>query len=121
MSDPAGRKANRTSRRLRRCALTGCTLLFGICILFSGPGERTLAAVLTNDTIKEKQAQIEEAKEEQEQIKDSITDIEAAKESARLDAKRKARKERKVEKRRAKQLALAAQHDSRKRCGRRRH
>lgn len=48
------------------------------------------------------------------------TDIEAAKESARLDAKRKARKERKVEKRRAKQLALAAQHDSRKRCGRRR-
>lgn len=80
MSDPAGRKANRTSRRLRRCALTGCTLLFGICILFSGPGERTLAAVLTNDTIKEKQAQIEEAKEEQEQIKDSITDIEAAKE-----------------------------------------
>ncbi len=41
---------------------------------------RTLAAVLTNDTIKEKQAQIEEAKEEQEQIKDSITDIEAAKE-----------------------------------------
>ena len=48
-------------------------------------------------------------------------DIEAAKESARLDAKRKARKERKVEKRRAKQLALAAQHDSRKRCGRRRH
>lgn len=80
MSDPAGRKANRTSRRLRRCALTGCTLLFGICILFFGPGERTLAAVLTNDTIKEKQAQIEEAKEEQEQIKDSITDIEAAKE-----------------------------------------
>lgn len=49
------------------------------------------------------------------------TDIEAAKEFARLDAKRKARKERKVEKRRAKQLALAAQHDSRKRCGRRRH
>ena len=49
------------------------------------------------------------------------TDIEAAKESARLDAKRKARKERKVEKRRAEQLALAAQHDSRKRCGRRRH
>lgn len=48
------------------------------------------------------------------------TDIEAAKESARLDAKRKARKERKVEKRRAKQLALAARHDSRKRCGRRR-
>ena len=48
------------------------------------------------------------------------TDIEAAKESARLDAKRKARKERKVEKRRAKQLALAAQHDSRKRRGRRR-
>ena len=48
------------------------------------------------------------------------TDIETAKESARLDAKRKARKERKVEKRRAKQLALAAQHDSRKRCGRRR-
>ena len=48
------------------------------------------------------------------------TDIEAAKESARLDAKRQARKERKVEKRRAKQLALAAQHDSRKRCGRRR-
>ena len=48
-------------------------------------------------------------------------DIEAAKESARLDAKRRARKERKVEKRRAKQLALAAQHDSRKRCGRRRH
>ena len=47
------------------------------------------------------------------------TDIEAAKESARLDAKRQARKERKVEKRRAKQLALAAQHDSRKRCGRR--
>ena len=44
----------------------------------------------------------------------------AAKESARLDAKRKARKERKVEKRRAKQLALDAQHDSRKRCGRRR-
>ena len=49
------------------------------------------------------------------------TDVEAAKESARLDAKRKTRKERKVEKRRAKQLALAAQHDSRKRCGRRRH
>ena len=48
------------------------------------------------------------------------TDIEAAKESARLDAKRQARKERKVEKRRAKQLAIAAQHDSRKRCGRRR-
>lgn len=48
------------------------------------------------------------------------TDIEAAKESARLDAKRQARKELKVEKRRAKQLALAAQHDSRKRCGRRR-
>ena len=48
------------------------------------------------------------------------TDIEAAKESARLDAKRQARKERKVEKRRAKQLALAARHDSRKRCGRRR-
>ena len=48
------------------------------------------------------------------------TDIEAAKESTRLDAKRKARKERKVEKRRAKQLALAARHDSRKRCGRRR-
>ena len=48
------------------------------------------------------------------------TDIEAAKESARLDAKRKARKERKVEKRRVKQLAIAAQHDSRKRCGRRR-
>lgn len=47
-------------------------------------------------------------------------DIEAAKESARLDAKRQARKERKVEKRRAKQLAIAAQHDSRKRCGRRR-
>ena len=46
-------------------------------------------------------------------------DIEAAKESARLDAKRRARKERKVEKRRARQLALAAQHDSRKRCGRR--
>lgn len=48
------------------------------------------------------------------------TDIEAAKESARLEAKRKARKERKVEKRRAKQLAIAARHDSRKRCGRRR-
>ena len=48
------------------------------------------------------------------------TDIEAAKESARLDAKRRARKERKAEKRRSKQLALAAQHDSRKRCGRRR-
>ena len=48
------------------------------------------------------------------------TDIEAAKESARLDAKRQARKERKVEKRRAKQLALAARHDSRKQCGRRR-
>ena len=47
-------------------------------------------------------------------------DIEAAKESARLDAKRRARKERKVEKRRAKQLAIAAQHDSRKRRGRRR-
>ena len=47
-------------------------------------------------------------------------DIEAAKESARLDAKRRARKERKVEKRRAKQLALAEQHDSRKRRGRRR-
>ena len=47
-------------------------------------------------------------------------DIEAAKESARLDAKRQARKERKVEKRRAKQLAIAAQHDSRKRRGRRR-
>ena len=46
-------------------------------------------------------------------------DIEAAKESARLDAKRRARKTRKVEKRRARQLALAAQHDSRKRCGRR--
>ena len=45
-------------------------------------------------------------------------DIEAAKESVSLDAKRKARKERKVEKRRAKQLALAAQHDSRKRRGR---
>ena len=36
-------------------------------------------------------------------------DIEAAKESARLDAKR-----------RAKQLAIAARHDSRKRRGRRR-
>ena len=48
------------------------------------------------------------------------TDIEAAKESARLDAKRKARKERKVEKWRAKQLALAERHDSRRRCGRRR-
>ena len=48
------------------------------------------------------------------------TDIEAAKESARLDAKRRARKAKKVEKRRAKQLALAEQHDSRKRCGRRR-
>ena len=47
-------------------------------------------------------------------------DIEAAKGSARLDAKRQARKERKVEKRRARQLALAARHDSRKRCGRRR-
>ena len=45
-------------------------------------------------------------------------DIEAAKESARLDAKRRARKERKAEKRRARQLALAARHDSRKRCGR---
>ena len=45
-------------------------------------------------------------------------DIEAAKESARLDAKRRAHKARKVEKRRARQLALAAQHDSRKRCGR---
>ena len=49
------------------------------------------------------------------------TDIEAARESARLDAKRRARKAKKVEKRRAKQLALAAQHDSRKRCGRGRH
>lgn len=49
------------------------------------------------------------------------TDIEAAKESARLDAKRQARKERKAEKRRARQFALSAQHDSRKRCGRRRH
>ena len=49
------------------------------------------------------------------------TDIEAAKESARLDAKRQARKAKKVEKRRAKQLALAARHDSRKRRGRRRH
>ena len=48
------------------------------------------------------------------------TDIEAARESARLDAKRQARKAKKVEKRRAKQLALDAQHDSRKRCGRRR-
>ena len=48
-------------------------------------------------------------------------DIEAAKESARLDAKRQARKAKKVEKRLAKQLALAAQHYSRKRCGRRRH
>ena len=49
------------------------------------------------------------------------TDIEAAKESARLDAKRRARKAKKAEKRRARQLALAARHDSRKRCGRRRH
>ena len=48
------------------------------------------------------------------------TDIEAAKESARLDAKRRARKAKKAERRRAKQLALAARHDSRKRCGRRR-
>ena len=49
-----------------------------------------------------------------------VTDIEAARESSRLDAKRRARKERKAEKRRARQLAFAAQHDSRKRCGRRR-
>ena len=48
------------------------------------------------------------------------TDIEAAKESARLDAKRRARKAKRAEKRRAKQLAIAAQHDSRKRCRRRR-
>ena len=48
------------------------------------------------------------------------TDIEAAKESARIDAKRLARKAKRAEKRRAKQLALAARHDSRKRCGRRR-
>ena len=47
-------------------------------------------------------------------------DIEAAKESARLDAKRQARKAKRAEKRRAMQLALAARHDSRKRCGRRR-
>lgn len=47
-------------------------------------------------------------------------DIEAAKESALLDAKRRARKAKRAEKRLAKQLALAAQHDSRKRCGRRR-
>ena len=46
------------------------------------------------------------------------TDIEAAKESARLDAKRRARKAKKAERRRAKQLALAARHDSRKRGGR---
>ena len=46
-------------------------------------------------------------------------DIEAAKESARLDAKRRARKAKRAEKRRAKQLALAARHDSRKRCERR--
>ena len=49
------------------------------------------------------------------------TDIEAEKESARLDAKRLARKAKKAEKRRARQLAIAARHDSRKRCGRRRH
>lgn len=48
------------------------------------------------------------------------TDIEAAKEFARLDAKRRARKAKKAEKRRARQPALAARHDSRKRCGRRR-
>ena len=48
------------------------------------------------------------------------TDIEAAKESARLDAKRRARKAKRAEKRKARQLALAARHDSRKRCGRRR-
>ena len=48
------------------------------------------------------------------------TDIEAAKESARLDAKRRSRKAKKAEKRRARQLALSARHDSRKRCGRRR-
>ena len=47
-------------------------------------------------------------------------DIEAAKESARLDAKRRARKAKMAEKRRARQLALAAQYDSRKRRGRRR-
>lgn len=80
MSDPAGRKTNRTEKKFGRCALTGCTLLFAICLQITSAGGRTLAAALTNDTIREKQAQIEEAKQEQEQIRDSITDIEAVKE-----------------------------------------
>lgn len=49
------------------------------------------------------------------------TDIEAARESARLEEKRKVRKAKKVEKWRARKIALTAQHDSRKRRGRRRH
>ena len=81
MSDPAGQISYR-SEKTQRCALKGCTLLFAICLggALALSAGHVRAAELTNDTIKEKQAQIEEAKEEQETIRDSITDVEAVKE-----------------------------------------
>lgn len=81
MSDPAGQISYR-SEKTQQCALKGCTLLFAICLggALALSAGHVRAAELTNDTIKEKQAQIEEAKEEQESIRDSITDVEAVKE-----------------------------------------
>lgn len=92
---------HRYDRNIRRCALV-CALLFAFLpqsISENGTGSSSLssdllpsavmqvnAATVTEDSIKEKEAQIEEAKKQQEEVQNSISDLQAMK--AELETKK---------------------------------
>lgn len=65
-----------TYRTFQRCALT-CALLSLLCPFLL----RVQAATVTEESIKEKEAQIEQAKQEQSDVQSSISDLQSMKDS----------------------------------------
>ena len=65
-----------SEKPFRRCVLV-CALLFGICA--ASPPLGAGAAELTNDSIRQKEASIEQSKKERRQIESNISDLKSIK------------------------------------------
>lgn len=70
----AGGRIQIHSRRKQRCALC-CALLFGFMAVAGPAVYEVQAETVTEDTIKEKENQIEAAKQERQQVQDSISSL----------------------------------------------